>query len=97
VEGAQPHAGGAAAEQHLDALAHLARRLVGEGDREDLLGAGALGGDDVGDAVGEDPRLAAARAGEDQQWPVGRLDGAALRLVEAREEIGDAQGAQGVG
>ncbi len=94
VERAQPHAGGGAAEQHLDALAHLARRLVGEGDREDLLGTGALGGDDVGDAVGQHARLATAGAGEDQQGSVGGLDRAPLRLVEAGEQIGDVQCAQ---
>ena len=40
VEGAEPHALHAAADQPLDALAHLARGLVGEGDGQDLARAG---------------------------------------------------------
>ncbi len=42
VEGAEPgHALDGAADEHADALLHLARRLVGEGDGEDLAGIGA--------------------------------------------------------
>jgi hypothetical protein len=37
VEGAQPHAADVGAEQLLHPAAHLPGRLVGEGDREDLL------------------------------------------------------------
>ena len=41
VEGAEPrHALDGAADQVADALLHLARRLVGEGDGEDLAGEG---------------------------------------------------------
>ena len=62
------------ADQDADALAHLARRLVGEGDGEDLVRAGAAGREDVGDAGGQDARLAGAGAGEHQHRPVERLD-----------------------
>src|SRR5205807_1649821 len=84
------------AEQHLDATAHLPGRLVGEGHRQDLRRTGPPGGDQVGDAMGEDAGLAAAGAGEDEQRTVGRLDGAPLRLVETGEELGRL-GARGQG
>jgi hypothetical protein len=94
VERAQPHAGDPTFQQGLDAFAHLARRLVGEGDGEDLLGPRPTRGDDVRDAMRENARLAAAGAGEDEQRPVGRLDGATLRLVEAAQQVRGADGAQ---
>ena len=72
-----------AAEQHADALLHLARGLVGEGHRQDLRGVGEAGGDEVGDAGGEHARLAGAGAGQHQHGAVGGLDGAALLRVEA--------------
>src|SRR5437588_802178 len=43
------------------------------------------GGDDMRDAMGEDPRLAAACAGEDEQRAVTGLDRASLRWVEVGE------------
>jgi hypothetical protein len=53
----------------------------------------------MSDAVGEHPRLAAARAGEDEQGPVGCFDGTALRLVETAEDLrcagGGGQGGDG--
>ena len=54
-------------EQRLDALAHLLGRLVGEGDGEDLVRTRESLGDQIGDAMRDDARLARARAGEDQQ------------------------------
>ena len=68
-----------------DALAHLARRLVGEGDGEDFVGARAAGGDEMGDAGGQHPRLADARAGQHEHRPVQRLDRAPLLVVQAVE------------
>jgi hypothetical protein len=47
--------------------------------------------------VGEHARLATAGAREDEQRTVGSLDGAALRLVEAVEQVGKVEGAQGLG
>ena len=38
VEGPDPHAADRLAQQRLDTVAHLARRLVGESDREDTPG-----------------------------------------------------------
>jgi len=40
----------------------------------------------VGDAVGDDPGLAAARAGEDEHRPIGGFDGFALLRVEFFEK-----------
>ncbi len=48
-------------------------------------------GDEVRDAVGDDARLAAARAGEDEQRPLGVRDRGGLRLVQlGQREIQDA-------
>jgi hypothetical protein len=44
--------------------------------------------DQVGDAVGNDARFAAARAGEDEDWALGSFDGLALlriQLIEKRQ------------
>ena len=71
--------------QRADAHAHLARRLVGEGDRQDLMRASAAGGDEMRDAGGQDARLADAGAGENQDRPVQRLDRAPLLFVQAVE------------
>jgi hypothetical protein len=69
-----------------EAVAHLPRRLVRERDREDLVRLDALVGDQVCDAMREDTRLPRARAGDDEQRPVGRPDRLELGLVEAVEE-----------
>src|SRR5262249_2364478 len=65
VEGADPQA--LHREEGLAALAHLARGLVGEGDREDLVRSRAARGDEPGDAARDDARLARARPGQDQE------------------------------
>ena len=53
VERAEPgHALDRAADQHADALLHLARGLVGEGHGQDLARIGATGRENVGDAGG---------------------------------------------
>ncbi len=67
VEGAQPDPEVLAAEEDLRARPHLARGLVGEGERENrALGDAALA-HQVGDAAGQDARLAAPRAGQNQK------------------------------
>ncbi len=86
VEGGHPHRPGARADQLLDALAHLAGRLVGEGDRQDLAGLHAAGAEQVGDPVGEHPGLAGAGAGHDQQRRAGVQHGLALRVVHALQQ-----------
>ena len=66
-------------------LAHLPRGLVGEGHRQDLMGAGAAGRNDVRDSGGQDARLAHAGAGENENRPVQRLDRPALLFVQPFE------------
>ena len=82
VEGADPPALDRAAEQAGDPLAHLPRRLVGEGHRQDLPGPRLAGGEDVGKPGGQHPGLAGAGAGQHQNRPVDRLDRPALHLVQ---------------
>ena len=85
VEGAEPEAGGGAADQALHATDHLARRLVGEGDREHLPRPGPAGGEDVGEARGEHAGLAGAGAGQHQERAVQRFRRLALLRVQAVE------------
>ena len=89
VEGHDPHAAGRVAEQQLDALAHLLRGLVGEGDGQQLAGARAAGLHEPGDAMGEHARLARAGAGQDEQRAVAVGHGGALGLVQALQQGGD--------
>ena len=71
MEGAEPrHALDHAADQLSDALLHLARGLVGEGDGEDLRRARPAQAQNMGDAGGEHARLAGAGAGQHQKRPV---------------------------
>jgi hypothetical protein len=78
------------AEQRLQALTHLASGLIGEGDREHVVGRDALVLDQVRDAMDDDARLAGAGPGDDEQRAARGLDGFALGRVEAFEH---AQGA----
>ena len=78
-------AAGLADEGH-DPLAHLGGGLVREGDGEDLPRPDALDADEVGDPMGQDARLAAAGAGQDQQRPLGRRDGPRLLRVEPGDD-----------
>ena len=94
MERRQPDAVGLVADQRRDPLAHLLRRLVGEGDREHLIGLGMPVADEVGDPVGDDARLAGARAGENQQRPVEMQRRFALFGIQLVEEVhggGDGQ------
>ena len=87
VERHQPHRAGVAAEQQLDALAHLLRGAVGERDRQDLARPRALGADQPRDPMGEDARLAGACAGEDEQRPTGPCHRLALGRVERLKQF----------
>ena len=83
VEGAEPrHALDGLAEHSSDALLHLARRLVGEGDGENLRGSRPAEAQNMGDAGGEHPGLAGAGTGQHQQGAVERLDRGALLGIE---------------
>ena len=59
------------AEHPLDALLHLARSLVREGDREDLVRLHAARGEQVRDAVGEHAGLPRAGTGDHEQRALG--------------------------
>jgi hypothetical protein len=86
MEGAEPrHALDHAADNVADAGFHFARRLVGEGDGQNLAGPGAAGGEDVGDAHGEHAGLAGAGAGQHQHRAVERLDREPLLRIEPGE------------
>ena len=86
VEGAEPrHALDGTADQFADPLLHLARRLVGEGDGEDLAGPGALVVDQMRQPGGQHPGLAGARTRQHQHRAVERLDRLALVRVELRQ------------
>ena len=85
MERAEPRHALMRAGEHAHPLAHLARRLVGEGDRQDLVRPRAAGGDQMGDAGGQHAGLADAGAGEHQHRPVERLDGCALFRVQPLE------------
>ena len=87
VEGEDPGRACLGAEHPLEALAHLAGRLVRERDREDLVRPDAVGPDQVRHPVGEHPGLPRARAGDDEQRAVDVEDGLALGRVEVGEEL----------
>ncbi len=92
VERQQPHATRAAAEQPLDALAHLAGRLVRERDREDLPRLRLVGVDQERDPVRQHARLAATRAREDQQRPLAMCHSLPLGLVQALQQLLEVRG-----
>ena len=75
MEGRAPHARHA---ELLEPAAHLAGRLVGERDREDLVGAKGAGRNLVRDPVRDRRRLPGAGPGEDANRPADGLDRAAL-------------------
>ncbi len=92
VEGRHPHAASDRPDEVGDPLLHLAGGLVGERDREQAERGDPAFGDQVRDPVGEDARLAGARAGHDEQRAVGCTRSFALDRVEAGEEIGGGLG-----
>ena len=84
VEGAEPgHALDGMTDENADALLHLACRLVGEGDRQDLRGKGPARRQYVGDARRQDAGLAGAGAGKHQHGAVERLDRLGLFRIQA--------------
>ncbi len=87
VERAAPHANRLGAEEASDALAHLARRLVGERDREDVLRVDAVMLDEVRDARRQHARLAGSGAGEHQHWSFEMEYRVALRGIETGEPV----------
>ena len=90
VERADPHLQCHRAHQRCDALAHLARRLVGEGDREDLHRMDALV-DEMSDAMSEHTGLARPGTGHHQQRSATMHDRIELIRIQPLER--DAAGA----
>ena len=78
--------GHAADAESLEPLPHLGRRLVGEGDREDLVRLELADRHLVRDAARDRRRLAGARAGKDADRAAHGLDGAALLGVQPGED-----------
>jgi hypothetical protein len=76
-----------AAQQGIDAIPHLTGGLIGKRDRQDCPARHPAGGDQMGDAVRDDPGFAAACASQDQQRPFGVLDGFSLAGVQTVTEI----------
>jgi hypothetical protein len=87
VEGAEGYGARPLPHQAVDAVAHLAGGLVGERHRHDAMGADAAADDQVGDAVRDDPGLAAPRSGEDEERAFRYLNGLALGRVQAFEDV----------
>ena len=83
----RPHPHASALRQPLDALPHLVGRLVGKRQGQDLTGRDTVQ-QQVCDAVRDDPRLAAAGAGQDQQGTVQVRSRLALRRRQPGQQIG---------
>src|SRR6185312_14450573 len=84
MEGAEPgHALKRAAGQRRDSLAHFPRRLVREGDGQDLARPRLSSRDQVGEPSGQRGGLASACAGQHEQRSFSGENGFALRWVEA--------------
>ena len=84
VEGRRAHA---LDPQRSEPCSHRARRLVGERDREDLLGDERSGRDLVRDPVGDRGRLPRACPGQDADRPADRLCGPPLLRVQPPEDL----------
>src|SRR6185312_3407245 len=100
VEGAHGERGGVLARHQLaHALAHLARGLVGEGDRGDLRRRQLPPLDQVGDLLRDHAGLARAGARQHQQRGVAVFDGGQLLRVEhgAKAMWAAADGSRGIG
>ncbi len=86
MERAHPrHALDHLADHLADAVLHLARRLVGEGDGQDLARMRAAEIEDVGDARGQNAGFSGSRAGQHQDRPVQGLHCFPLLGIEVAE------------
>ena len=74
-------------EQSLDAAPHLARGFVGERDGQNGPGRDSVLVDQVGDAVRDDARFAAAGAGEDQQQALDMSGRFVLLGIQALKKV----------
>ena len=74
------------ADQQFHPPNHLAGGASGKRDQHDRFGRHARG-DQIGDAIGDDPRLARPRPGQDQVIAVGRRHRRPLRVVQLALEL----------
>ena len=87
VEGAHPHPARVDGEHGGDAGEHLARGLVREGDRQHAARAHLPGLDQPGDARGENARLAAAGARQDQRGLLRQSHCCQLLWIQTAEDV----------
>ena len=66
---------------------HLPGRLVGEGNRHDAARADATDLDEIGDAVGDNPCLAAPGSGQNQHRTTYSFNGFSLRGVKFGQNV----------
>ncbi len=85
VEGRDPHTVPDRTEELRDPLAHLARGLVGERDREDLERRRAELGDEIGETVREHPGLSGAGTCNHQDRSGRQGDSLVLSRIQPRE------------
>ena len=87
MKGAHPLGNVPLAEHAVDPVLHLRGRLIGKRDGQDVVGINAQLFDEVGDPVGQHPGLAASRAGQYQQRPVGIGRGLYLSGIQFASEV----------
>src|SRR6266567_893068 len=74
------------ADQFLDALSHLRRSFVGEGDRKNGLRHRTNVFDQMRNPVGDNARLAAPRPSQNEHRPVGSLNSLTLLRIKLGEK-----------
>ena len=87
VEGADGQVFHCRTDHRRQALAHLPRGLVGECDSGDPVGRHAYDSNEICDAMGNYPGLAAAGARDNKQGPFDGLNGFALLGIQSFKEI----------
>ena len=93
MKGGDPHPLDGFAQERTDTFTHLGRRLIREGNGEDLARPRLVGGDKAGDAVRQHPSLPRTCTRDNQQCIPAILDGLALWRVKTVNEItGDRRG-----
>ena len=86
---ADPRIAGArigALEQHANAFAHLVGGLICKSDGENRRARNALP-DEIGNAMGDDPRLPGTRAGQNEDGPIAGEHSFALLGIQTIENI----------
>ena len=89
VKRAEPEAPSRNLHHLLDAVAHLLRRFVGEGHRQDAGGRHLVHLHQPGDPVHQHPRLATACAGQHQQVVILGRHRLTLGVVQGVDNVGD--------